>query len=298
MSNIIDFSTLRKPIRFKRKRTEYTRKVNSTIRNLIKILNLEEIESHDDRMKILLYYFKSKNLSKNTVDKYILDARALGLVNKSTLTYVPYTFDYKKQTRIINPSLFGSFIEKCIKKPSKDTSVFTFAFFTGLRYFELKQISAITITQLLNRDPKTHIKRKSTYKDVYWEPIYSETFNYYIKYIETMYLEEMELYRKRGVVRYFFDIPHSTLADRLHSYFYLYENQILPKGFGIHSFRGMLATTLFQGKTNLPTIQRVLQHKRIATTKRYVDPDSNKQFVEKFNNFLNVEFNELLQQQQ
>jgi integrase len=199
------------------------------------------------------YYYTSPIMEPSTSFDYIGKDPNITLITTHTVTdtnaFLNAQRKYKKQTTIV----------KAI--------AIVFSYLTGLRLAEVCAITNKHLIELANRIPALVLKRKTT--DV-WSVIYYKEFEEFIDTILIPYYTKIINVHKTIEIR-LVDFNKRTLQYAIRDFFYEATGVKPPTGFGIHTFRYLIATKLATNKKNgLENARIMLGHKNIRTTNRYV----------------------------
>lgn len=259
---------------------------------LIKKLNLQSIQDQNDRFTIVAGYLMSKNMSFNTAKTYIKQLKSYKILDKATKRLEPSKFNHEVQTRSMNMATFKIYTNELINNNfNKTFACLIFIIYTGLRYFELTQITAYTLLQLKNRENIISIYRKSTSqknKIISWVPIYTKNFENIIDRFLILFEEEINLYTKHNQIFPLFTISNKSLNALFKSSLRSFANFNPPKGFGIHSIRNMSAELIANQTQNILPVKRFLQHSNIKTTEKYIRKTNLDSFTKELNEFFNL----------
>lgn len=237
------------------------------------------------RMRLFVGYCLDKNYTYNTTIRYInvlKSNKILGTdqVNEENLMPDKFIFSEKGRphTRIVSIDRFVKLINYLHRNFSAYTAPLLVAYYTGLRNFEILQWSTVTLYQLKRRQTQVSIKRKNTLirreSDTnYWEPVYTSHLNRFVDNLIELYQDQYNQLLENSIkVKLFLVLPN-TLVNRVRECYYAANNQYPPLGFGIHSYRNMMATLMSQNTDNITAIQTFLQHRSIETTRQYINAD-------------------------
>lgn len=300
LDNVDIKSLLEKPLkRPSFKRPLKKRSINNTVKMIIQTLHLLDEPDYEKRLEAFVGYCRILNFNYNTVQSYITQAKSNGLFGKEqiNLRIDPTLFVGKPHVRIVSVEKFLNMFNYIMNNFSKYNSPLAIACFTGLRTNEILQFTSATLFQLKEHYINVNIKRKKVIIDndipIFWKPIYHKRFDDFINLLINLYNDEYSNYLKHKISINLFNVTPTTLRNRTINAYLKANNELPPRGFGIHSCRYMIATIMSNESDNLPNIQQFLQHKSFKTTQRYINLDTA--FVkEQFDKITNKEFKGIL----
>lgn len=247
---------------------------------IIKDLNLTA--SDDDKAKEFLIKLSSHNIGPNTVKKYFTTVK--NEIFPTTIILPFYQSFMKTQNQV--RQLSKNEVEKLLKffennlitssevnNSLKCTIAILFAIYTGLRFFEIMQLTTKHIFQMSQKCQYLTINVK--YGKT-WEISYSDKLNELIDTVIYFFKKDFELTKKTNISIPIFKLSKSTIHYYLQNCYRQIFNKEPHFGFGMHTFRYYLATYLYKQNPGegLRVAQKVLGHKSINTTKRYIKTDN------------------------
>lgn len=143
-----------------------------------------------------------------------------------------------------------------------------FAYYTGLRTFELLKITWSHIDLLKKKVHEIDLIRKYGSK---WYPVY---FTNFVNFLN-LYFSEPPLNLNDKV----FPFSRNTLLNEAKNVYTLANGRLPPKGFGIHTNRYYLATML--AKENIGISKELLGHSKTQTTIQYIKNEKNEELINK-----------------
>lgn len=284
------FNNLRQTQKLKAaKKTAYKTKIPNTVLEMYKKLNIFDIENNDDRAIMIVKYLASKQYRLQTALKYFEFVRRDGVIGDSQISLNKRMFDKitAPQERIPSIGMFKNLIEFFQNIISNDenkikmdynqyvsvklrkvnlTYAVLFVYYTGLRSFEVCSITNKILHELLNYEMVISLERKSSDK---WNVVYSRQFQKFLQLMKIFYADYLELYETKNIIVKIFNVSTNYL------HFFLVQNYILvnkeepPIGFGLHSIRYIIATSLAQNN-NLEAAKIFLGHSDVKTTHVYL----------------------------
>lgn len=255
------------------------RTVPKYILTIIHELNLQDIDNHNTRAKILIQHLYSLNRLSGTTISNIYNKLKPVFFPNSTIEPNQLVFDVARsncmQTRGINfddlqlliPFIENRFygLESTNDKEFKILASIIFAIYTGLRLNEIPHMRYSHLIELKNQKTLIYMKRKTS---TTWEVFYFDKLIHFINHLCEKLSHELSILTS-GIDDFIFKKSNRTL----HTYLQIYYRMCLGKepniGFGIHTFRYYLATKLFQSGS-LEHARLVLGHKNQVTTHRYL----------------------------
>lgn len=274
---------------------------NKKLLNIVKYLNLLDIENEEIKIKIFLAFCRESKWSLNTVYSYLGILRKCKILSSDSkftaIKPIPQYFKGQMHFRVVsleNWKKFFIFLHKNITLYSIPVLI---SIYTALRTMEILQFTNNTLYELISQNEMINIIRKKTYTNndndddvLYWKPVYTTFLNKFITFItENFYKQEYKLYTQFNVVLKLFTIGPKSLCNRIRYLYYCATGELAPRGVAIHSSRYMNAILMSAESDNIAVIQNFLQHKNFKTTLRYVNGDATR-FRNQFNNIVNAKF--------
>lgn len=265
--------------------------IGPTLRKAVASIRLLDIPPNE-RHAIFIAYCRNMKYRANTVKRYIQ------VLEKNRILFSEYKrepihgYFTPERKSIIDQDEFRSIIDYCFNNISKTTAPIIVAFTTGLRTMEILQMTNATLDELKNEHDQVKIFRKQTVKKLtptWWVPVYSKLFLKVIDILLVLYDSEYQAYITNNMVIRLFPFTPNTLVNRVRAIFSLVTSKPPPDGFGIHTFRYLVATALSNHTKNISAIQTFLQHKDVVTTSRYIHQES-KRIARDVNKILNPKF--------
>jgi integrase len=249
----------------------------SKLTNLIVRLKLlDEIPSQ--RYNLLIGHCRNQKMKLNTVKTYIYYLEQVGVLDPN-FKREPNLQTFKPaRLMLITQEDYSKMIKYCLTRPSLTLAPILLAIFTGLRTREILQCTSYTLYELKNRKSPVQINRKQTVLQVeptLWRPVYSQQLNSVIDILIYLFKEKYELYMENKIILPLFPFNAVTIVRRVHALYNKVVGKVAPSGLGIHSFRYLLASAMNIYTNNLASIQDILQHRKIETTKQYIHHDLN-----------------------
>lgn len=293
----------RVPVASKKRRklcvTIQSKELTKTLKSTINSIGLLDENSFEKRVQLFAGYCIYKRHSYNTTMTYYRALKKYGIFgNIDEKILKPRLLSFidrgKRHTRIVNMDDFILFVRYLNKHFSRYTAPLLLAAFTVLRSSEILQFSAYTLYQLNDRQPIVAIKLKQTVmkcenpEPLYWRPVYNTMLDAFIGNLSKLYKDEYEALMKHKINVKLFHITQPTLANRLKSLYFNATNKIAPHGFGVHSFRNMIAMLMARYTDNIIAIKELLNHKHINTTMKYIREDGSA--TKDFNRITKTEF--------
>jgi integrase len=236
------------------------------------------LDEHDNDRKALAFIGACKMLqySLNTTKRYFGIALREGLFGKTcTIRPDATAFDSRIHIRVVSMEDLLKLANYLHSHLSEMTAPSLIGFYTGLRTMEILQFSTLTIVQLHRRDSVIPIRRKNTTGDslrfVHWTPVYNVRFISLVDALVNLYNLKILALNVTKTDEKLFHVTPKTLVTRLKNQFYQAVGRLPPLGFGIHSFRNMIASIMSNETKNIFAIQHFLQHKNSKTTQRYLN---------------------------
>lgn len=276
------------------KQSTYTPK----LKNIIKSIGLLDEHDHDRRVHLFVGYCKFHDYSLNTTMKYFNLLRKTNVFGESELRPDKISFAHtgKNHVRIISINNFEIFANYLHQNFSEYTAPILIAYYTALRTIEILQFTAYTLYQLKEKHEIVNIKRKQTVikpneyiQPIYWKPIYNTHLNLFIEHLIELYQETYDVCVESSIDTRLFNVTPKTLNNRLKQLYFKATNSLPPNGFGIHSFRNMLAMIMSRNSQNIIPIQLFLQHKNPKVTRKYINADFT-HTTNEFNRLTNYKF--------
>lgn len=262
-------------------RRSVKRNVDKRAKSLVQESGLLDESDYTERLKLFIGHCRFKGYTYNTTVKYINMLKALDVFGEEPLTIKPskLAFVGRPHERMITVENFAKLAKLLHERPTRYTAPILTAVYTGLRTFELLQMSTQTLYQLISRQEYVSIVRKQTVvistEPTYWKPVYTAHFTKFIDLLVSLYREEYEVYKERGINDKLFHVTPRTLVNRIRQLYFAATGSAAPHGFGIHSCRNLIATIMSNETDNISSIQSFLQHRDIGTTKKYINVDLN-----------------------
>lgn len=257
--------------------------IPQNLRNAIIELGLLDISDFNIRINIFTAYCLRKNYTFNTVNKYYWILRLNGLFGQDENLRKPdrraFLESGSPHVRIVSMEKFRIFAKYLHENFNLTTAPLLVAIYTGLRTWEILQISTYTLFQLKNRSETVYVKRKQTTitpgnnEPIYWKPIYNSHFTAFIEQLIELFANEYKCFIDQKLNSQLFPVTPKTLNNYIKSHYYMATNSVAPHGFGIHSCRNMIAMLMAQNTENVTAICDFLQHKNFTTTQRYIKAD-------------------------
>lgn len=236
---------------------------------------LVALGSDDERAQYLINLFYQRKLSGTYVQKQF---KRLKPILCPTTTIVPNLFLFERQNlgqqRIASLGRIQQLQEYLIQRLSHDPKVIPilFCFHTGLRMSELLRISTSHLQALARHASSITLRRKTTSS---WTVVYYPAFDEFVQsLIQQHYRDEYAYFLETGIDLPLFSIGSTGLLARIKRYYVEATREIPPLGFGLHSIRYFLASTLVaQGEEE--TARQLLGHASLDTTNVYVRADAS-----------------------
>lgn len=257
--------------------------IPQNIRRAIVELGLLDISDFNERINIFTAYCLRKNYTFNTTHKYYWILRINGLFGQDPNVRKPdrraFIESGSPHIRIVSMDKFRIFAKYLHENFNLTTAPLLVAIYTGLRTWEILQFSTYTLYQLKRRAETVFVKRKQTTvtpdnnEPIYWKPIYNSHFTTFIEHLIDLFGNEYKCFIEQKLNSQLFPVTPKTLNNCIKSYYYMATESVAPHGFGIHSCRNMIAMLMAQNTENVTAICNFLQHKKFATTQRYIKAD-------------------------
>lgn len=256
----------------------------------VKSIGLLDEPDRKQRVVIFIGYCLDQKYSYNTTMRYITVLRNNGILenrlseNDAHIIQDKFVFSEsgRPHTRVVSVKSFIKLITYLKANFSTYTAPLLVAYYTGLRNFEILQWTTVTLYQLKNQQPQVSVKRKNTLITkknssdaavTYWEPVYTSHLVQFIDDMIQLYKDQYDQLLENNVkVKLFYILPN-TVVNRVRETYYTANKTYPPRGFGIHSYRNMMATLMAQNTDNVKAIQTFLQHKNLKTTRKYINAD-------------------------
>lgn len=243
--------------------------------------DLMSIDNKDDRAKIFLRALYFRRLKASTVSRYFNRLKPY-LFPDTEILPNSLVFDdhYGKRDQIRGSNLES--IEKLIhfvKYKLDDNVIYKWPIlisaYSGLRINEVCSITMKTLQELSEKKPVVSVKRKN---NTDWQVVYYKEFEDLIDYIINKGCKERyELYINNFIDQRLYPFTKQALHNHLKTYYQYANEGVLPaKGFGMHSLRYYLATTLFERTNKIEIAQTLMGHKSHKTTHMYIKSNNNK----------------------
>lgn len=269
------------------------------LKNIINNIGLLDEHSFEKRVQLFVGYCIYKNYSYNTTMTYFMALKKHGIfgdINQEIMKpkLLSFVDRGKLHIRIVNMDDFILFVRYLNNNLSRYTAPLLVAAYTVLRSSEILQFSAYTLYQLNDRQSVVVIKLKQTVvkcenpEPLYWHPVYNTLLDVFIDNLTKLYTDEYNALIKHKINVKLFYITQPTLANRLKSLYFEATKKIAPHGFGIHSFRNMIAILMAKYTDNIIAIKEQLNHKNINTTMKYIREDGST--TKEFNRITKKEF--------
>lgn len=247
---------------------------------IIKDINLTA--SDDEKAKEFLIKLSSRNIGPTTLKKYFTTVKNDVFPTTKILPF--YQSFMRKQSQVRQLSKVE--VEKLLKffennlinsnevsNNLKCTIAILFAIYTGLRFFEIMQL---TTEHIIKMSQKCQYLTINVKYGKTWEVSYSDKLNELIDTIIYFFRKDFELTKKTNIAIPIFNISKSTIHYYLQNSYRKVFSKEPHFGFGMHTFRYYLATYLYKQNPGegLRVAQKVLGHKSINTTKKYIKSDN------------------------
>lgn len=254
-------------------------KIPQNVITIINENNLIDMPNVNDRAKIFLKAMYLRNLKSSTIINYFNKLKPV-LFPNTTIIPNSLVFDdsYTKQVQQRGSNInkikkFINYVKFEVPNKSLYKWPILISTYTGLRLNEVCNIHMSHLNMLMQEKPVIPLKRKNN-KD--WEVIYYEEFKDVIKEVIKYNTNKYKLYTEFMIDSKLFPYSNQALHQNI-KYFYLIANQEKPPiGFGLHSVRYYLATTLYNDTNKIEIAQALLGHSRPYTTERYIKHDITK----------------------
>lgn len=270
------------------------------IRSIVKELGLLDEPCEIRRYNLCLGFFRHRQYSINTVDRYLKLLREHGLFGDGEgIKYQKpdsAVFNTQKHTRIVDKETYSAFINNMNSNLSKFNAPLLLAFYTGLRTTEILQITTYHLHQLTVRSTIVDVKRKNTSpkkKLILWTPIYTSHLFKFIDTLAILYKDELSVFLSTDIDIRLFNLSPSTLVNRMSAIFTSVTGNSLPHGYGVHGNRTTVSSIMYDSAPNLVAVQKYLQHRNITSTHRYVRADA-KSFAGQFNRITKEHFKDVI----
>jgi len=264
------------------------------------------IASYDDRaIEVIKRFAQCKRYTTKTAKKYFYAMRSAGLFGDSNILIDETKYDSLNynQTRVPNTKEFDAFLmsleqyfhlyinkytyrshlklsNNFLSKEQRNDVVIMdklnvfclikFAYFTGLRLFEVCSLTNRHLVMLLNREKSLDIVRKG---GVEWNVVYYKYFNELLDAMKNFYSKSIKSYMDYGVIVNLFDLKKRSVQLAIRQFYLDVNKKHAPFGFGIHTLRYMLATKIIM-RGDIETARIMLGHTSTKTTKIYTKYDA------------------------
>ncbi|UHB41780.1 INT [Macrobrachium rosenbergii nudivirus] len=250
-------------------------KLPKYIMQIIHDNNLIDIDNVNERAIIFLTSLYKRNLKGTTILKYF-KALKPHLFKNTTIIPDSMAFDkkYTKDIQLRGSNLTN--IENFIKYVIYDVKDVVYKYpiiiaaYTGLRINEVCAITMKHLNMLANRKPIIPIKRKN---NKHWHVIYYDRLNEIIDEVINVNMENYNLYVNNLIDVKLFPYTTQALHNKIKHYYLLANTALPPLGFGLHSVRYYLASTLYQETSKIEIAQALLGHQQTKTTQLYIKPN-------------------------
>lgn len=270
------------------KQTEYKTTTPSTVLEMYKKLNIFDVENYDSRAIMIAKYLAQKKYRLNTAMKYFEFVRRDGIIGDSPIQLNKRMFDIIKQPQQRIPSIdqfkkcivylheqinnplyqkmdSNEYHSKEIRKVNLAYAVL-FVYYTGLRSFEVCSITNKILYELLNYEMVINLDRKNSDK---WNVVYSKHFQIFLLQMKRFYGDYLNMYTEKQVILKLFNVSMNYLHHYLNTIYVIVNHEEPPVGFGLHSIRYIIATSLAQNN-NLEAAKLFLGHADVKTTQVYL----------------------------
>ena len=270
------------------KQTEYKTKIPQTVLEMYKKLNIFEIENLDDRAILIIKYLASQKYRLRTALKYYEFVRRDGVIGESPIFLNKRIFDKIKSPQERIPPIEN--FKKCIEyfqenikkvvglkmlsnvyvpmelRQANLSYAVLFVYYTGLRSFEVCSITNKILHDLLEFEMVIDLERKCSSS---WNVIYSRQFQIFLQLMKQFYSDFLEMYTSKNVILNLFNTSPRNLQYFLTQTYTMINKSQPPVGFGMHSIRYIIATTLAQSN-KLEAAKLFLGHADVKTTHIYL----------------------------
>lgn len=258
--------------------------VTGKVQALVQGASLLDEPDPSRRMQLFIGFCRFREYSYNTTVRYIQILKNHGVFGESPQEIVvqpsklAFAESGKRHERMITVDDFVKLFKHLRDNFNKYHAPVLVAVYTGLRTFEILQLSVQTLHQLMSRQEYVSVRRKQTVITVdsdstYWRPIYTTRFVQFLDELARLYRDEYESYLQYGINDQLFHVTPRTIVNRIRHAYFEVTGHAPPFGFGVHSCRNMMATIMSNETDNISSIQAFLQHKSVKTTQRYINSD-------------------------
>ncbi|UOT91801.1 Integrase [Aratus pisonii nudivirus] len=258
-------------------------KIPMVIQKTITDNNLLDISDIDERAKIFLKVLYVHKLKSSTVKKYFNNIKPYLFPNtniapNSLCFDNNYPKDIQYRSSDINKiKKFINFIKydlpnNCVYKWPILISVYS-----GLRLNEVCNIQMSHLHMLTLEKPIIPLKRKNN-KD--WEVLYYDEFSKMINVVIENNIEKYKLFTEQLIDSKLFSYTPQALHQKLKHFYLIALKERPPMGFGLHTMRYYLATTIYNETEKIEIAQHLLGHVNQRTTKKYIKQDLRKRDIE------------------
>lgn len=261
------------------------------------------IENRMDRAKIVSEIFAMRRYSANTARKYFSVLQNIGLFGEEEVQINEFAFQKIKPSQQRMPPMeafvktmhevqrrvdmsvghtdYGVVLSEKFaevrgpervnhhKLSSQITKAIAirFASLTCLRVAEVMRIDADILIRLLRRENVVKLQRKCNQTE--WMVFYYSAFDQLLRQMEVFFRVPIQAMAEYGVNDRLFRMTDRTIKYEIRD-IYRIANQVEPPfGFGMHTIKYVVATNL-ASNGELEAARLLMNHKSIATTKRYV----------------------------
>lgn len=277
--------------------------ISHDLKEAILSLRLLDEPSMERRAQIFIGYCRYKNYSYNTTIQYFRILRVHKIFGDPlNLNVRPdrcaFVDSGRNHTRIVSIDNFKTYARYLSDHFSEYTAPLLVSVYTGLRTFEILQMTTYTLFQLKERHNVVAIKRKHTVISsladdaTHWVPVYNTYLNALVNKLIELYQNDYDMYQSHGFIRKLFYLTPKTLGNRLRTLYFNAVGTLPPLGFGVHSSRNMMAMIMANTSENILAIQQFLQHKHLKQTRRYMKADFT-HTTDEFNRLTNYELQDV-----
>lgn len=262
---------------------------NGRVHQSVTDLGLLDEPCLETRLRHFIAWCRLSNFTENTTKTYVQMLRHAGVFGPTADDYpshikpdsVSFDDSGRHHVRIVSIADYTTYFKWLAANLSRYTAPLLVAAYTGLRSFELLQMTMYTLFQLKTRQPNVKIRRKHTVAAAmaseamnYWTPVYNTHLNTLIdRLVDDLYADEYVAYRTHNIDTQLFYVTPKTLGNRVRTTYLAALNHLPPHGFGVHSFRNMVAMVMATCTSNVVAIQQFLQHKKLKQTRTYIKAD-------------------------
>ncbi|UBZ25631.1 integrase [Carcinus maenas nudivirus] len=258
-------------------------KIPNVVSRILEDYNIRDIAEVDERAKLFLKVLYGRKLKSSSVIKYFNILKPT-LFPNTNIKPNPLVFDdnypKKMQQRGGNMENIKTFINY-VKFKVPDNCIYKWPImissYSGLRIHEVCNIKMTHLDMLLREVPIIPLKRKNNSD---WEVVYYEEFMNIIKDTIKHNYEKYNLFKNKMIDQKLFPYTTQTLHQKVRYYYALANDSIAPSGFGLHSIRYYLATTIQDNTNKIEIAQALLGHTKQRTTELYIKPNHRKRELE------------------